>query len=136
MPGNSLSLQGFPLGPVHPADAPGPSSVSLFLVPICICYAAQSRRNVQHDHSSRSGGGSATIVERQRTFCEDPMKILIIALLIAIVVSMAHAMFTMTSGPSDSKRMVQALTIRVALSLSLFAILMIGWYLGWLQPHQ
>jgi hypothetical protein len=64
------------------------------------------------------------------------MKFVIIALLVGIVISMAHAMFTMTSGPTDSKRMVQALTVRVALSVALFAFLMIGWYLGWLQPHQ
>jgi ABC-type amino acid transport system permease subunit len=64
------------------------------------------------------------------------MKFVIIALLVGIVISMAHAMFTMTSGPTDSKRMVQALTVRVVLSVTLFAFLMIGWYLGWLQPHQ
>jgi ABC-type amino acid transport system permease subunit len=64
------------------------------------------------------------------------MKFVIIALLVGIVISMAHAMFTMTSGPTDSKRMVQALTVRVVLSVTLFAFLLIGWYLGWLQPHQ
>lgn len=64
------------------------------------------------------------------------MKALIIITLIGIVLSMAHAMFTMSSGPSESKRMVQALTVRVVLSVALFAFLMIGWYFGLLQPHQ
>lgn len=64
------------------------------------------------------------------------MKGLIILTLIGIVISMAHALFTMTGGPTDSKRMVRALSIRVALSVALFAFLMIGWYMGLLQPHQ
>lgn len=63
------------------------------------------------------------------------MKGLIIFTLIAIVISLAHAMFTMTSGPTDSKAMVRALSIRVGLSVALFAFLMIGWYLGLVEPH-
>lgn len=63
------------------------------------------------------------------------MKALIIITLLAIVASLAHAMFTMTSGPTDSKRMVKALSIRVGLSVALFAFLMIGWYLGLVEPH-
>lgn len=63
------------------------------------------------------------------------MKPLIILTLVGIVASLAHAMFTMTSGPTDSKRMVRALSIRVGLSVALFAFLMIGWYLGLVEPH-
>jgi hypothetical protein len=63
------------------------------------------------------------------------MKVLIIATLIGIVFSLAHALFSMTGGPTDSRRMVRALTVRVGLSVALFAFLMIGWYLGVLQPH-
>ena len=64
------------------------------------------------------------------------MKVLVIAALIGIVLSLAHAMFSMTGGPTESRRMVRALTVRVGLSVALFAFLMIGWYLGLLQPHQ
>ena len=63
------------------------------------------------------------------------MKVLIIATLIGIVLSLAHALFSMTGGPTDSRRMVRALTVRVGLSVALFAFLMIGWYLDVLQPH-
>ena len=63
------------------------------------------------------------------------MKALIILTLVGIVISLAHAMFTMTSGPTDSKAMVRALSIRVGLSVALFAFLMIGWYLGLVEPH-
>ena len=41
----------------------------------------------------------------------------------------------MTSGPSDDKRMVQALTVRVTLSVALFILLFIGWRLGLMAPH-
>jgi hypothetical protein len=63
------------------------------------------------------------------------MKELIVLTLIGIVASLGHALFSMTAGPTDSKRMVRALTIRVGLSVALFAFLMIGWYFGGLQPH-
>jgi choline-glycine betaine transporter len=63
------------------------------------------------------------------------MEFLIIATLVGIVLSLGHALFTMTSGPTDSKRMVRALTIRVGLSVALFAFLMIGWYFGLIEPH-
>lgn len=63
------------------------------------------------------------------------MDVLIVVMLIAIVGSLGHALFTLSSGPSDSTRMVRALTIRIGLSVALFAFLMIGWYLGLIQPH-
>jgi len=64
------------------------------------------------------------------------MKVIILITLLAIVVSLGHALYTMTTGPSESKRMVQALTVRISLSVALFALLMIGWYLGVLAPHD
>ncbi len=63
------------------------------------------------------------------------MKPLIILTLVAIVISLAHALFSMAGGPSDSKRMVRALSVRVGLSVALFAFLMIGWYFGYIDPH-
>lgn len=63
------------------------------------------------------------------------IKILIIATLIGIVISLGQALFSMTSGPSDDKRMVHALTVRVSLSVALFVLLLIGWRLGIVTPH-
>lgn len=63
------------------------------------------------------------------------MKFLIIATLLAIIVSMGHAMFSMVSGPQDHKRMVNALTIRVGLSVALFALLLISWQAGLIEPN-
>jgi Protein of unknown function (DUF2909) len=63
------------------------------------------------------------------------MKAIIIVLLLGIVGSLGQALFSMTSGPSDDKRMVQALTVRVTLSVALFILLFIGWRLGLMAPH-
>ncbi len=63
------------------------------------------------------------------------MKFVIIAMLLAIIASLGHALFAMTSGPSDDKRMVRSLTIRVALSVSLFVMLLISWRMGLMSPH-
>lgn len=63
------------------------------------------------------------------------MKFFIIATLIAIVFSMGQALFAMASGPTNDKRMVRALTVRVALSVALFVILLIGWATGAISPH-
>jgi len=63
------------------------------------------------------------------------IQFLIVATLIAIVGSLGSALFSMSSGPTDSKAMVRALTVRVGLSVMLFALLLIGWHMGLIQPH-
>lgn len=63
------------------------------------------------------------------------MEILVVITLVAIIASLGHALFSMSAGPTDSKAMVRALTIRITLSVALFAMLMIGWYTGHIQPH-
>jgi hypothetical protein len=63
------------------------------------------------------------------------MKFLIVLALFGIVASLGHALYSMSSGPREDKQMVQALTIRVILSVALFALLMIGWSLGFISPH-
>jgi hypothetical protein len=62
------------------------------------------------------------------------MAIAIIALLIAIVVSLGHALSSMSSGPDGSQRMARALTVRITLSVALFGLLMVGYHFGWIQP--
>lgn len=63
------------------------------------------------------------------------MKVLIIATLLGIVASLGHALFSMVSGPRDSKQMVHALTVRISLSVALFVLLFIGWHFGLITPH-
>jgi hypothetical protein len=63
------------------------------------------------------------------------MSIVIFVLLFAIIGSLGHALSSMASGPDRSQRMAQALTVRITLSVALFALLLIGAHLGWIHPH-
>jgi hypothetical protein len=61
--------------------------------------------------------------------------IAIVALLLVIVGSLGHALSSMSSGPERSQRMVQALTVRITLSVALFALLIAGYHFGWIRPN-
>jgi len=63
------------------------------------------------------------------------MKVIIAVVMLGIVASLGHALFAMSSGPDHSGRVVRALTVRVALSLVLFIVLIVGWHLGLIAPH-
>jgi Protein of unknown function (DUF2909) len=63
------------------------------------------------------------------------MKVIIAVLMLGIVASLGHALLVMSSGPDHSGRVVRALTVRVALSLVLFIVLIVGWQLGLIEPH-
>lgn len=58
------------------------------------------------------------------------MRIVIIAFLILILLSLGSAMFYLIRDKGQSDRTVKALTIRVGLSISLFLLLMLGHYFG------
>ena len=64
----------------------------------------------------------------------DVIKILIIVTLFAIVISLGSALFHLSKGKGDSKKMARALTIRVGLSVLLFILLMVAWYNGLISP--
>ena len=65
----------------------------------------------------------------------DVIKILIIITLFAIIFSLGNALFHLSRGKGDSKKMARALTIRVGLSVALFILLMLAWYNGLITPH-
>jgi hypothetical protein len=63
------------------------------------------------------------------------MKIVVIAVLIAIVVALFSALVFLYRDQGSGKRVVWALTIRVALSVSLFAFLFLAYWMGWIGPQ-
>jgi hypothetical protein len=63
------------------------------------------------------------------------MTLLAIGALAFAVFSLAQAMFAMARGPEHSGAMVWALTRRIGISVLLFVLLMVGWKLGWIEPH-
>lgn len=58
------------------------------------------------------------------------MKIIVIVLLLLIVTSLGSALFFLFSDKSGSDRTAKALTVRISLSLLLFAVLVAGYYFG------
>jgi len=66
----------------------------------------------------------------------DLMRLVVFAVLAAIVYSLGSALFHLSTGKGDSGKMVRSLTVRVALSLLLFVLLMAAWKLGYIHPHD
>jgi cytochrome bd-type quinol oxidase subunit 2 len=62
-------------------------------------------------------------------------RILVVCMLVGIVVSLGSALFHLSSGKGDSRKMVRALTIRVGLSVGLFLLLIGAWAMGIISPH-
>ena len=58
------------------------------------------------------------------------MRYVVIAMLVLIVGSLGSALYFMMTDRGQSDRAVRALTIRVALSVSLFLLLMAGYFFG------
>jgi Protein of unknown function (DUF2909) len=65
----------------------------------------------------------------------EPIKLAVILVLGAIVVSLGVALYQLATGRGDSSAMLRSLTVRVGLSLALFLLLMVAWRLGWISPH-
>ena len=58
------------------------------------------------------------------------MRIIVIVFLIAILGSLGSALYYMVTERNGGTRMARALAIRVGLSVSLFLLLMAGYYFG------
>jgi hypothetical protein len=62
--------------------------------------------------------------------------LLVLACLLGIVISLGLGLYHLSRGtPEDSARLARALTVRIAVSLLLFALLMVAWYFGLISPH-
>jgi Protein of unknown function (DUF2909) len=58
------------------------------------------------------------------------LKIIVILFFLAILASLGSALFFLVTDRSQSTRTVKALALRVGLSLTLFLLLMAGYYFG------
>ena len=63
------------------------------------------------------------------------IRLLIIGVLIAIVASLGSALFHLSRKTGDSSKLARDLTIRIALSVALFILLMLAWHFGLIAPH-
>jgi hypothetical protein len=64
------------------------------------------------------------------------MKIFTIIILLTILGSLGSALVYLIKDGGKTKRTVNALTVRISLSLALFLFLMFGYYMGWFVPNQ
>jgi len=63
--------------------------------------------------------------------------LLVLACLVGIVGSLGAGLYHLSRGtPQSSARLARALTVRIALSLLLFVLLMLAWYFGLIAPHS
>ena len=54
---------------------------------------------------------------------------------VAILATLGVALVALFRKGDDGRTLVRALTIRVGLSVLFFLLLLLGWYLGILEPH-
>lgn len=63
------------------------------------------------------------------------MKIIVFALLAAILISLGSGLFYLSRDDADSTKLLRALKVRVALSAVLIIFLVASYLLGWIQPR-
>ncbi|MDH4110417.1 MAG: twin transmembrane helix small protein [Gammaproteobacteria bacterium] len=62
------------------------------------------------------------------------MKLIVIILLLAIAASLGSGLFYLAKDDQGSPRVLRALKIRVALSATLIAFLLVAYFAGWIEP--
>lgn len=62
-------------------------------------------------------------------------KILVIIIMLIILGALGSGLIYLVKDRGTSSRTVKALTWRIALSVTLFLLLLIAFALGWIKPH-
>ena len=67
------------------------------------------------------------------------MKTVMVLMLVAVLGALASAGVFMLrkdpgSGDRRNRRMARALALRVGLSVALFLVILLSWYMGWVRP--
>jgi DUF2909 family protein len=63
------------------------------------------------------------------------LELLTIVLFAAILASLAFAAVGLLKVGPESRTLLNALTLRIVLSVLLFALLLLAWYAGLIRPH-
>jgi hypothetical protein len=64
------------------------------------------------------------------------VKLIVIVLLIAAVVSLARALMSLVRNEGKSGRTMRALAWRVGFSAMVFVFILVSMMMGWIQPHD
>ncbi len=64
------------------------------------------------------------------------MRIVIVVALIGILFSLGSALFYLMRDKGTTNRTVNALTIRVGISIALFLFILFSYWMGWIAPRS
>ena len=64
------------------------------------------------------------------------MRIIIVIALIGILFSLGSALFYLMRDKGTTNRTVNALTIRVGISVALFLFILVSYWMGWIAPRS
>jgi hypothetical protein len=64
------------------------------------------------------------------------MRLLIVLALVGIIASLGSALVFLMRDRGTGRRTVQALTLRVGLSVLLFLFILFSYWMGWVQPRS
>ena len=62
-------------------------------------------------------------------------KVVIVVIFVGILTSLGAGLLFMMRDKSQSDRAVRSLTVRIGISVGLFVLLFVLWYLGLISPH-
>ncbi len=64
------------------------------------------------------------------------MRIVIVIALIGILFSLGSALFYLMRDKGTTNRTVNALTVRVGISIALFLFILFSYWMGWIEPRS
>jgi hypothetical protein len=64
------------------------------------------------------------------------MRMIIVIALVGILFSLGSALFYLMRDKGTTNRTVNALTIRVAISIALFLFILFSYWMGWIAPRS
>lgn len=64
------------------------------------------------------------------------MRIVIVVALVGILFSLGSALFYLMRDKGTTNRTVNALTIRVGISIALFLFILFSYWMGWIEPRS
>ena len=87
------------------------------------------------DSVSAMNSAAAMVVTSRGWKDNGPMRIVILLLLLVVLGSLFSGLYFVYKDKGNSNRAVIALTIRVAVSVLVFAILIVAYYFGWITER-
>lgn len=63
------------------------------------------------------------------------IKLVVVALMLVVLGSLASGLMFMLRDDAGSDRAVKALTLRIGLSVAAFLLLLLGAWMGWIEPN-